>query len=393
MRNRVLLLVSVVFVACNTYAQWIYQDTLHNTITFHSVKFLSPTNGWTVGDKGTIMNYDGSKWSLKNSGTTSIIWDLNFLDALNGWAITDNNIMLKYNLTTWKRDTTIQSSYPLESISFLDNSHGWAVGIFGTIYMYDGTSWISQKSGVQSTLTSVYFVDEAHGWAVGWGGVILFYNGTKWVSQFAGTSANLYSVYFVDAYHGWAVGDNGTILSYNGIKWQQVNSETNNWLRSVYFTDATHGWAVGEKGTVLRYNGINWTTIPTPTSSMLLSVFFVDTLKGWAVGENGRIMYNENGGLEDVKELEIRNDELGINISPNPVNELSVISYQLSVSSNVTIKIFDNIGREIKTLVNEKKPKGQYEIKYNTRSLLEGIYFCQIISGNKTLTKKFLKID
>ena len=66
---------------------------------------------------------------------------------------------------------------------------------------------------------------------------------------------------------------------------------------------------------------------------------------------------------------------------PNPFNPSTVISYRLPVTSNVTLKVFDILGNEIATLVNEEKPAGEYEVEFNvgqTISLSSGIYFYQL---------------
>jgi hypothetical protein len=66
---------------------------------------------------------------------------------------------------------------------------------------------------------------------------------------------------------------------------------------------------------------------------------------------------------------------------PNPFNPSTVISYRLPVTSNVTLKIYDILGNEIATLVNEKKPTGKYEVEFNAMNLPSGVYFYQLTVG------------
>ncbi|MCL4278896.1 MAG: T9SS type A sorting domain-containing protein [Ignavibacteriaceae bacterium] len=77
---------------------------------------------------------------------------------------------------------------------------------------------------------------------------------------------------------------------------------------------------------------------------------------------------------------------------PNPFNPSTVISYNLPVSSYVTLKVFDILGNEVTTLVNEQKPVGTYEVEFNTSSIKHfpssGIYFYQIKCGSFIQTKK-----
>jgi len=75
---------------------------------------------------------------------------------------------------------------------------------------------------------------------------------------------------------------------------------------------------------------------------------------------------------------------------PNPFNPATTIKYSLPTSGVATIKIFDILGREIKTLVNEHKDAGEYSITFNAFDLPSGIYFYQLRAGTSTATKKML---
>lgn len=87
---------------------------------------------------------------------------------------------------------------------------------------------------------------------------------------------------------------------------------------------------------------------------------------------------------------------------PNPFNPSTVISYQLPVNSKVNLKIFDILGNEIATLVNEEQQTGNYSVKFEattsafggrqltTNSLPSGIYFYQLRAGDFLETKKFV---
>lgn len=73
---------------------------------------------------------------------------------------------------------------------------------------------------------------------------------------------------------------------------------------------------------------------------------------------------------------------------PNPFNPETTITYSLSKSSFAALKVFDMMGREVATLVNEDKPAGVYTVKFNGSSLSSGIYVCKLVAGDKTFTKK-----
>ena len=77
---------------------------------------------------------------------------------------------------------------------------------------------------------------------------------------------------------------------------------------------------------------------------------------------------------------------------PNPFNPSTVISYQISEFLKVQLKVYDVLGREIATLVNEEKMPGKYEVKFDGRKLSSGIYFYKLQSESFTQTKKFVLI-
>ena len=79
---------------------------------------------------------------------------------------------------------------------------------------------------------------------------------------------------------------------------------------------------------------------------------------------------------------------------PNPFNPSTIISYQLPVSGKVTLKVFDVLGSEVETLVNEYRSAGSYEIEFNPASSIKnpasGIYFYQLKAGEFVETKKMI---
>jgi hypothetical protein len=77
---------------------------------------------------------------------------------------------------------------------------------------------------------------------------------------------------------------------------------------------------------------------------------------------------------------------------PNPFNPSTVIRYQLPVNSKVSLKIYDLLGREIATLVNEEQSAGWKEVDWNATTVASGIYFYKIQSGSFIETKKMLLV-
>jgi pectinesterase len=77
---------------------------------------------------------------------------------------------------------------------------------------------------------------------------------------------------------------------------------------------------------------------------------------------------------------------------PNPFNPSTAISYRLSAVSQTTLKVYDILGREVATLVNEVQQAGNYKINFNAGNLPSGVYFYKLQAGNFNETKKMLLI-
>lgn len=76
---------------------------------------------------------------------------------------------------------------------------------------------------------------------------------------------------------------------------------------------------------------------------------------------------------------------------PNPFNPSTTIGFTIQESGLTTLQIFDALGREVATLVNEELEPGiYYQKQFNAQHLSSGIYFARLTSGNKTLLKKML---
>ncbi|PIW69991.1 MAG: hypothetical protein COW08_04240 [Ignavibacteriales bacterium CG12_big_fil_rev_8_21_14_0_65_30_8] len=79
---------------------------------------------------------------------------------------------------------------------------------------------------------------------------------------------------------------------------------------------------------------------------------------------------------------------------PNPFNPSTVISYQISEISKVSLVIYDILGKEVATLVNEEKNAGIYNVNFSAKSLTSGVYLYRLLvvskSGIFTQTKKMM---
>ena len=92
-------------------------------------------------------------------------------------------------------------------------------------------------------------------------------------------------------------------------------------------------------------------------------------------------------------EPSIRNLDFYLNQNyPNPFNPVTKIEFSVPVTEFITLKIFDIMGREIRTLVNEKLQPGTYEKSFDGSQLTSGVYFYKIAIGDFVSTKKMLLV-
>lgn len=148
----------------------------------------------------------------------------------------------------------------------------------------------------------------------------------------------------------------------------QVNDATptfNNYNSSVGFTNT-----VGERLTV-------WSRFDQPLTMPVLLI--------------GSFFPNLPTGIEDTEIETLKSFDLLQNY-PNPFNPTTIIRWHSSISSHQTLKIYDVLGKEIITLIDEEKPSGEYEVNFNAFNLSSGIYFYQLRAGSFVQTKKMLLV-
>ncbi|MDP2303669.1 MAG: T9SS type A sorting domain-containing protein [Ignavibacteria bacterium] len=75
---------------------------------------------------------------------------------------------------------------------------------------------------------------------------------------------------------------------------------------------------------------------------------------------------------------------------PNPFNPMTTITYQIPKEGLVTLKIYDILGKEVATLINEEKQAGKYSIDFNASKLSSGVYLYELRSNEYKSTKKLL---
>jgi hypothetical protein len=75
---------------------------------------------------------------------------------------------------------------------------------------------------------------------------------------------------------------------------------------------------------------------------------------------------------------------------PNPFNPSTNIKYSIPQDENVTLKVYDILGKEVTTLVNEYQQAGSFDVVFNGSNLSSGVYYYQLKAGNFVSTKKMI---
>ena len=104
-----------------------------------------------------------------------------------------------------------------------------------------------------------------------------------------------------------------------------------------------------------------------------------------------QIDFNGTFEYSDIVEVDVVPVEFSLNQNyPNPFNPSTKITYTLASKSTVTLKVYDTIGNEVASLVNQEQEAGSYEINFDATSLTSGVYFYKINAGNFVSVKKML---
>ena len=137
-------------------------------------------------------------------------------------------------------------------------------------------------------------------------------------------------------------------------------------------------------------NGIYEATITAPT------VIGSDTISAKVVLGNDTVSIFTKITVQYISPVSVIEDEIAADRFylyqnyPQPFNPSTKIKYQLPEVSTVTLKIYDVLGKEVATLVNETKSAGTYEVVFDATGLTSGIYFYTLNAGSFSETKKMI---
>jgi photosystem II stability/assembly factor-like uncharacterized protein len=378
-------------------------------LTLYSIYFPSLNTGY-VASTGKILKTtnSGSNWMSQNLNTGYTLRSVYFTDDNSGYVVGDtlfSNSSKVFKTTNGGTSWISQffNGIGFNSVYFVNSNTGYMTGYWaGNGYIYKttdaGNSWNQLLNELNAGFYSVDFPDINNGFATAGNGTLYKTTnagdnwGTRSVSAF-----RLNSVYFPNKDTGFVAGDNGRIYrtTNNGLTWIRQLLETTNILQSIYFVNSTTGYCAGWNGIILKTtnSGVNWIQQAPVSNNNLYSVFFTNSNTGYATGDRGTIIKTIDGGsVISVNQISssIPDKFYLYQNYPNPFNPGTVIRYSINENRFISLKVYNILGNEIATLVNEKQDAGIYEVQWNGSNYSSGVYYYRIEADGFTETKKML---
>jgi photosystem II stability/assembly factor-like uncharacterized protein len=389
-----------------------------NRDTFSDIIFLNHMTGFTVGTEGTLLKtFDGGNtWNKAVIATNEKLTSISFSDEMHGWVVGTNSVFLNSisGGIGWTTDT-IPDCNDLFCVDFVTNSIGWVAGNYSKISktVNGGTSWIQQPINFGHTIdfSSIDMVNENIGYVCGiyrsyfpTRGIIFktTNGGIDWDSlKVVNTDFN--SIFFKDLNDGWVVGGGTTIHTTDGgLSWTNIPIGGG---EDIFFDEYLNGIKIsnadilGSNIAVTTDGGESWINQPRFADRSLYAAYIIEK-NFWATGAYGTIISSDNPiitGINHSNDYRKFDNYILYQNYPNPFNPVTKIKFKIpgqvqNDNALVTLKVYDILGREIATLVNEEKPAGDYEVEFDGSALSSGIYLYRLSFRNYFETKKMVLI-
>lgn len=262
-----------------------------------------------------------------------------------------------------------------------------------------GVNWSLISLPVSSNLNKMKFKNQNTGFITTNYGSILKTtdSGLNWTIISTGLNINIQDVSFFNSLTGFAVGNNistSVILKTTdeGNSWSTNSSYSVEYFKSVSCTDTNIVFVSGTNRLIKSSDsGDNWNQILTfqGEGGSLIACYNKDTL---AVSKLNTVYRTYNGGTPVTFNGQYIPDDFELFQNyPNPFNQLTIISYQLPIRTDVKIIIYDLTGKEVSVVVDKNQNEGNYEIRFNAGDMGSGVYFYQLIADGKVIqTKKMV---
>lgn len=350
----------------------------------NTIYFLGGANKWW----GTILypriyKYDGFQWSYHDSIPDNSVWDVESIIIadeiylLNGWP-SGIGLLRKYNLTasTWTYLTASPNLITYGNTAEYVNGFIYIFNPISHVYEYNiaGDSWQIKTSNPQqgySGLSSVVYQEEIY---------VAGYTDSSFYKYIPLTDSWTRLANFPYQVAGGAMEVVDDKIYYVG------GSGPGNIYKSVIVYDPTTDvWT--EDSFQINF-ARHWMASVKYLGSMYVLGGFDSTNQAVNVVE--KIIIQKPTGIENTWTDFIPLDLILYQNHPNPFNPSTKISWQSPVSAHQTLKIFDVLGNEVATLVDEYRGAGNYEIDFNASGLASGMYLYKLQAGSFVETKKMI---
>jgi photosystem II stability/assembly factor-like uncharacterized protein len=403
----------VFILSISVSAQLAHQNPYPENSNLSDIFFVDEDYGWVVGSNGIVIKTTngGTNWTVINTATNEYFYSVFFRNQELGWATTyfsDKLFKTTDGGENWENIYNFTgTSLNLRGIYFVNDSTGFVAGSYTCLFKTTDSGYTWQElPGSFYNSSTLDFVNENYGWAGGFNAFKKTTNGgTSWTSiDLLTYEFTVNEIYLLDQSNGYLVGagyDNlGTyfnmFVSTNNGGFTLFYKTLSTPLWNVYFESPDIGWIAGPTIYKTVDGGATWDLLTTSAKD-----FQFQGAESWGISFDNDIIYSNDGwqtstvqfsftvGVQDEHKL------VNFNLSqnyPNPFNPSTSLQYAIGSRQFVTLKVFDLLGREVATLVNEEKPAGEYEVEFDGSDITSGIYFYQLIAGEFTETKKMILI-
>ncbi|MBK8552300.1 MAG: T9SS type A sorting domain-containing protein [Ignavibacteria bacterium] len=203
-------------------------------------------------------------------------------------------------------------------------------------------------------------------------------------------------------------GDEQWVQRYKGPKFQKMELHQLHWmLGNVYVTGYSNSSPInsdfatikynssGDSVWLVRYNGPgNYSDDKASSIAVDVSgnVYVTGAGAGNGTGsEFVTIKYSQSTGISQLSSVIPEQYILSQNY-PNPFNPITNLEFGISDLGFVSLKVYDILGKEIKTLINENLNPGNYEIVFDGKGFPSGVYFYRLTAGEFTETKRMMLV-
>ena len=365
--------------------------------------FAGYDNG--VNSGGIIFSTDyGENWTNISTGLPSVkimalttLGNNIFTSEYDGGVYISTDDGANWNITA----LTVEYIYGFATIG----TNLFAASTVNGVYLStdNGTNWNFVNSGLSNTeIRAIYAKGSNLFVGTRGGGVFLSTNnGSSWTAVNSGlTMKYVYSLTSIGSYLFAGTWNAGVFISTNnGTNWTPANNglPTHEVFALVPSGSNLFAATYGSGVYLSTNNGGNWSEVNNGLTSLSLRALAICGSYLYAGGDGSGVWRRPLSeiitGMEDEQNSLPQSFSLGQNF-PNPFNPSTIIRYQLPLSSNVTLKVFDVLGNEVATLVNEYKSAGSYEVEFNPSFIKNhpssGVYFYQLKAGAFIQTKKML---